>query len=68
MHEENRRRGRMAGQVRIRVGYKGYRTRWFDLLLVSQDEMQEIIAGTGWHVTKRFESGGPTYITVLEKD
>ncbi|MNC90333.1 hypothetical protein D3C83_64170 [compost metagenome] len=68
MHEENRRKGRSPGQVRIRVRYKGYRTPWYDLLLVSQGEMADILGGTGWHVAKRFESGGPTYVTVLEKD
>jgi hypothetical protein len=34
-HERNRRRGRMPGQLRIRVRHGAYRTPWFDYLLAS---------------------------------
>jgi len=41
--EFNRKRGRMSGQLRIRVRYKKYATKWFDYLIVSKDEMKEIL-------------------------
>jgi SAM-dependent methyltransferase len=66
-HRRNRRSGRMAGQVRIRVRYKDSATPWFDLLLVSQDEMRDLVRGTGWRVARTFDSGGPGYAAVIEK-
>lgn len=66
-HERNRRRGRPGGQVRIRARYGEYKTRWFDLLLVSRDEMTELLDGTGWQASEFVDSGGPVYIAVLTK-
>ena len=50
-HKLNETRGRMPGQLRIRVRYKKYVTPWFDYLVVSKQET--ILKGTGWTV-KRF--------------
>ena len=66
-HRRNRRRGRMSGQVRIRIRYKGYATRWFDYLLVSRGEMKEILRGTGWKVSRFLGSGGASYIAIITK-
>ncbi len=66
-HRRNRKRGRMAGQVRIRVRYKKYATPWFDYLFVSKREMKEILDGTGWVARKFIDSKGPGYIAVIEK-
>jgi len=63
----NRRRGRMSGQIRIRVRYQTYATPWFDYLLVSPDEMRELVDGTGWRVAKLFKSRGPVYSAVIER-
>jgi SAM-dependent methyltransferase len=67
-HERNRRRGRMGGQLRIRVRYREHATPWFDYLFASPDELAGIVAGTGWRIARRLEDGGPFYIAVLEKD
>lgn len=68
-HLRNRRRGRMPGQVRIRVRYKTYATPWFDYLLVSPAEMKKILKGTGWRVMRPVKSGeSPAYIVVITKD
>jgi len=67
-HERNRQMGRMSGQVRIRVRYRNLKGPWFDYLMVSQTEMAEIVAGTGWYITRVIEAeGGPDYTAVLEK-
>jgi hypothetical protein len=58
----------MAGQVRMRVRYQTYCTPWFDYLLVSKDEMRKILAGTGWRIGRFFDSDGPGYIAVIEKE
>ncbi len=66
-HERNRRRGRLPGQIRMRVRSGRACTPWFDYLLVSPREMRAIVAGTGWRVTRLIRSGGPMYVAVLEK-
>ena len=47
-HERNRRRGRMGGQLRIRIRNGTYSTPWLDYLLASPEEMAELAEGTGW--------------------
>lgn len=66
-HKENRSRGRMSGQVRIRVRFKNLKTPWFDYLFVSKEEMEQVLNDTGWHVTEFLDSGGASYIGVLSK-
>ena len=66
-HRRNHERGRMQGQVRIRVRYQGYVTPWFDYLFVSRRDMRGLIRGTGWRVGRFLDSQGPMYVAVLEK-
>ncbi len=66
-HEFNRKRGRMPGQVRIRVRYRRHATPWFDYLMVSKEEMRGILADTGWRVSGFLDSEGSPYIAVIEK-
>jgi len=67
-HKLNRKRGRMPGQLRIRVRFRKYKGDWFDYLLVSKDEMKEILKGTGWKVRKFIDSDGPIYMSIIEKE
>jgi SAM-dependent methyltransferase len=66
-HERNRRRGRMAGQLRLRIRYRAFATPWFDYLIVSPEEMDELVAGTGWHVARVLDREGGLYAAVIEK-
>jgi SAM-dependent methyltransferase len=66
-HRFNRRRGRMGGQLRIRVRYRHYTTPWFDYLLASKKEMRAIIKGTGWRIRRYFGSPNASYAAVIEK-
>jgi hypothetical protein len=68
-HLMNIRRGRMPGQVKIRVRYRNLATPWFDYLLVSNAEMVGILQGTGWK-TKRFIASKkvPAYVAIIEKE
>jgi SAM-dependent methyltransferase len=66
-HERNRSRGRPDGLVRIRVRYRGATTPWFDYLMVSPDELRELLAGTGWRLARTIDSDD-TYIAVIEKE
>ncbi len=58
----------MAGQLRIRVRYKKSATEWFDYLIVSKNEMKQIVKGTGWKIKCFFDSSGPLYAGVIEKE
>lgn len=64
---QNRARGRMAGQIRIRIRYRQYCGNWFDYLLASQREVRAIVAGTGWGLSETIESKGPAYVAILKK-
>ena len=67
-HEFNRKRGRMSGQVRIRVRYRKYASPWFDYLLVSKEEMEAILTGTAWRVSKFIDSEAAPYIAIIDKN
>src|SRR5262249_10723597 len=47
-HRRNRDRGRMAGQIRMRIRYRQFCGHWFDYLFVSQEEARLITDKTGW--------------------
>ena len=64
----NCRRGRMTGQLRVRIRYMTYATPWFDYLLVSQDEMKRILPGTGWQIQRFFDGEGSVYAAVIAKE
>ncbi len=66
-HKFNKRRGRMGGQLKIRIRFRNYVGDWFDYLLVSKKEMKQILNGTGWKVKRYINSGGYMYIAVIEK-
>lgn len=65
--ERNRERGRMPGQLRLRVRYRDLIGPWFDYLIVSPDEMATILEGTQWRIRRLLqESGSGYYVAVLE--
>ena len=69
-HERNRERGRMGGQVRIRVRFRKHVGRWFDYLMVSRGEMKAILRGTGWKVKEFIDSESESdarYVAVIRK-
>ena len=63
---QNRERGRMPGQIRIRVRFRDHATPWFDYLMVSPEELEEILDGTGWRL-RRVIPSDDTYVAVIEK-
>jgi hypothetical protein len=68
-HRFNRKRGRMAGELRIRVRYKKFATPWFDYMMVSPGEMQQILDGTGWFLERVVAwPDSPVYFAVIEKE
>lgn len=63
----NIKRGRMRGQLRLRIRFKKYIGNWFDYLIVSKPEMKDILKGTGWKI-KKFLDGERFYIAIIEKE
>lgn len=66
-HAANMAKGRLPGQLRIRVRYRRYATPWIDFLWVSRREMEQVLEGTGWAVKRYIESEAPQYAAVIEK-
>jgi cyclopropane fatty-acyl-phospholipid synthase-like methyltransferase len=63
----NRAKGRMSGQIRLRLRYKRYAMPWIDLLIVSRQEMERIVGGTGWVVSKYLGPDAAPYVAIIEK-
>lgn len=66
-HKYNKKRGRLAGQLRIRVRYEKFIGKWFDYLFVSKGGIKEILKNTGWRIKKFINSGDSNYIAIIEK-
>jgi SAM-dependent methyltransferase len=66
-HRRNRARGRLGGQIRMRVRYRALVDPWFDYLYVSTREMVTLLRGTGWEVRRSFGAARPNYAVVIEK-
>ncbi len=66
-HKFNKRRGRMAGQIKMRVRYGKTIGEWFDYLFVSPTEMQDILSDTDWQIEELIESDGAKYFAVIGK-
>jgi SAM-dependent methyltransferase len=64
--ERNHRRHGMPGQLRIRIRYRDLVDPWFDDLLASSTEIEELVDGMGWRITRLIRDEGPQYVVVLE--
>jgi SAM-dependent methyltransferase len=60
-------RGRLPGQIRIRIRFRNIVGQWFDYPMVSPAEMEAILDGSGWRLTRTIDSDD-TYVAVIEKD
>ena len=60
-------RGRMQGQIRMKLHYQKYTSKWFDYLFVSPKEMYDIVSDTGWKVQTTIMSNGPQCIYKIFK-
>lgn len=63
----NKRRGRMGGQIRMRVRYGKTIGEWFDYLLVSPEEIQEILKDTDWRIEELLNAEEANYVAVIAK-
>jgi SAM-dependent methyltransferase len=66
-HKQNRLKGKLGGEVKIRVRYQKFITPWFRYWLASKSEIRDFVKGTGWQVKKFIDDRGPMYSVILEK-
>ncbi|MFI5495313.1 class I SAM-dependent methyltransferase [Actinoplanes sp. NPDC051859] len=65
-HQRNRERGRIGGQLRLRLRYRLHATDWFDYLNCSVEELAELLRGTGWTLKSVDTQDRPYYLAVME--
>ena len=53
--ENNKRNGRMPGQIRVRIRYKHFCTSWTDYLFLGINELKRILDPGPWFVSKVWE-------------
>jgi SAM-dependent methyltransferase len=63
-HAYNRSRGRMAGQIRMRIRHRELATDWFDYLFVTLDELASLLTPTRWRIEET-QVDGAQYAVVL---
>jgi SAM-dependent methyltransferase len=66
-HRLNKRRGRMGGQLRMRVRFGKTIGEWFDYLFVSPAEMQVILKETDWQIKEFIEPKAASYFAIIKK-
>ncbi len=64
--ERNQLRGRMPGQLRVRVRYRELSTPWLDWLQVSPHELGDLLRGTGWQLSRTL-GDGPSYVAIVDR-
>jgi SAM-dependent methyltransferase len=64
-HERNRERGRLPGHATIRVRYQRLATDWFDWLIPSPGELEDLARPAGWQITDLRRGPGSRYAVVL---
>ncbi len=65
-HRRNRERGRLGGQLRLRLRYRLLATDWFDYLVCSVDELESLLAGSRWRLISVDAADRPYYLAVME--
>jgi len=65
--ELNREKNRPIGLVRIRFEYKGEVGEWFDLYLMTPDEIKELCEESGWEMKEMLHIDEAWYGVVAEK-
>jgi SAM-dependent methyltransferase len=66
-HKQNRKKGKLSGQSMIRVRFEKTVTEWIEYMIVSKEEMKQLVANTGWKVSQFIEDEGTAYIGIITK-
>jgi len=63
---QNKREGRMPGELTLRIRYKNLVGPWFKYIFMSPRELKDLLRGTGWAVEKVHNSG-VSYLAIIKK-
>ncbi|MFA7243844.1 MAG: methyltransferase domain-containing protein [Patescibacteria group bacterium] len=63
----NLKKGKLSGEVKLRVRYDDITGPWFEYLYLSPSELEQLIRPTGWKILKIFENNSPQYFVILGK-
>lgn len=66
-HRLNKKRGRMPGQIRMRVRFEKTIGAWLDYLFVSPEEMEDVLSDTDWQVEQFIAPTEANYFAVIRK-
>lgn len=58
---------RETARRRIRVRFRAHASPWFRYVMLSPDEIEPFVEGSGWRVARILDDGAPRYGIVLEK-
>jgi SAM-dependent methyltransferase len=67
-HRRNRARGRMPGQIRLRLRYRHLTSPWMEWLFLSPRELEKLLDGTGWRTRRILEGDDHEFAAVIEKE
>ena len=57
----------MPGQIRLRVRFRDLATPWIDYLMVGEDELRDLLDGTGWTLTQTIPGDLDLYVAIIDK-
>lgn len=66
-HELNRKRNRSVGLVTIRIEYKNMVDEWFELLMLSAEDLKILCESTGWKIKQIVKGENGIYSMMLGK-
>jgi SAM-dependent methyltransferase len=66
-HELNRQRGRLPGHITLRIRYQRLASDWFDWLIPSPGELEDLARPAGWQISDLRRGPGACYAVVLER-
>jgi SAM-dependent methyltransferase len=66
-HDLNRQRGRLPGHLTLRVRYERLASDWFDWLIPSPGELEDLARPVGWQISDLRRGPGAHYAVVLER-
>jgi SAM-dependent methyltransferase len=66
-HRRNLDRGRLGGQLRLRLRYRLTASPWFDYLVCSVAELESLLTGTGWRLAAVDDADKPYYLAVMDR-
>ena len=67
-HRRNRARGRLAGQVRLRLRYRHRTSPWMEWLFLSPRELEGLLEGTGWRLGRVLTGELRQYAAIIDKE